>query len=108
MVDAAHGGSNISFYSTKQRCVRDSHLQIPGQPEEVPQEEVPVQDEQPAIDPEIGKRKRTTAECKGLLVFQSDKVVEKTLESTLQMQVEPVKSEQIKIPKQHASNANNM
>ena len=38
---------------------------------------------------------------KELLAFPSDLVVEKTLEATTQLQVEPVESERTEIPRQH-------
>ena len=56
---------------------------------------------QSGVEPDPGKCKRTTTEWKLLLGFPSEDVVEKTLESTTQMQVEPVESECREIPKQH-------
>ena len=79
------------------------NLQIPGQAQPVQEEEIPVQDELPANDePVIGKGgKRTIAGWKELLAFPSDEVMEKKLESTTQLQEEPVESEHREIPKQH-------
>ena len=53
------------------------------------------------LEPEAGKGQRTNEEWKQLLAFPSDQVVEKTLMSTTQMQVEPVESERREIPRQH-------
>ena len=53
------------------------------------------------LEPEAGKGQRTNEEWKQLLAFPSDQVVEKTLMSTTQMQVEPIESERREIPRQH-------
>ena len=81
-------------------ALQNHSLQVLGQLEVIPEEEVSVQDPT-AIEPEIGKGKRTIEGWKKLLAFPSDEVMEKTLESTTQMQVEPVESERREIPKQH-------
>ena len=62
--------------------------------------------EEPIIDdssdtPLTGKGSRSIDEWKALLSFPSDNVVEKTLTSTTQLQVEPVESERREIPRQH-------
>ena len=67
--------------------------------EPLPEEERLVQ--QPEAEPIAGKGKRTVAEWKELLSYPSEEVIEKTLESTTQMQVEPVESERREIPRQH-------
>ena len=59
------------------------------------------QSDHSVIEPEAGKGKRTVKEWKKLLAYPSDLVVEKTLRSTTQLQVEPVESERREIPKQH-------
>ena len=75
-------------------------LQMPGQVDPaVPEEEQLVP--QSGVEPKYGKGERSNSEWKELLAFPSDEVMEKTLESTTQMQVEPVKSERREIPKQH-------
>ena len=81
------------------KALQDYNIQVPGQEESVPEEEqsVPTSD----IGPSPGKGQRTIEEWKELLSFPSDKVVEKTLQSTTQLQVEPVESERREIPKQH-------
>ena len=63
------------------------NIQIPGEKEMIPEEEVVVNNS--TLEPEAGKGKRTNKEWKQLLAFPSDEVVEKTLTSTTQMQVEP-------------------
>ena len=67
--------------------------------EPVPEEERLVQ--QLETEPIAGKGKRTVAKWKELLSYPSEEVIEKTLESTTQMQVEPVESERREIPRQH-------
>jgi len=67
--------------------------------EPVPEEELIVQ--QSEAEPIAGKGKRTVAKWKELLSHPSEEVIEKTLESTTQMQVEPVESERREIPRQH-------
>ena len=52
-------------------------------------------------DPKAGKGERTVGEWKQLLAFPSDEVVERTLMSTTQLQVEHVESERRDIPRQH-------
>ena len=79
--------------------LKNYQLQVPGEKQTVPEEELPVSP--PNVAPDIGKGKRTTEEWKELLAFPSDQVVEKTLEFTTQLQVEPVESERREIPKQH-------
>ena len=84
----------------RSRAALQTHeIQTPGEKEPVPEEEVVVQNPDP--EPEVGKGERPIQEWKQLLGFPSDKVVEKTLESTTQLQVEPVESERREIPKQH-------
>ena len=57
---------------------------------------------QSGVEPKSGKGKRYNSEWKELLGFPSDEVMEKTLESTTQMQVEPVELERREVPKQHS------
>ena len=84
----------------RSRVALESHnIQIPGQLRPIPEEELSVP--QSDIEPKVGKGCRTIKEWKELLAFPSDEVVEKTLRSTTQMQVEPVESERREIPKQH-------
>ena len=73
---------------------------MPGQEEPaVPEEEQLVP--QSGVEPKSGKGKRSNSEWKELLGFPLDEVMEKTLESTTQMQVEPVESERREVSKQH-------
>ena len=51
--------------------------------------------------PLTGKGYRSIDEWKALLSFPSDNVVEKTLTSTTQLQVEPVELDRREIPRQH-------
>ncbi len=74
-------------------------LQVPDENEQLAPEEEETSPSQ-SVNP-IGKGKRSVAEWKDLLAFPSDKVVEKTLEATTQLQVEPVESERREIPRQH-------
>jgi hypothetical protein len=80
-------------------ALKDFNIQRPGEESVVPEEEISVHQSEPV--PDIGKGKRTVGEWKELLAFPSDEVIEKTLESTSQLQVEPVESERREIPKQH-------
>ena len=66
---------------------------------EAPEEEAQVAT--PDVEPTVEKGKRSTKEWKELLVFPSDEVVEKTLEATTQLKVEPVEAERREIPRQH-------
>ena len=79
--------------------LQEYQLQIPGQDQPVSEEEQLVP--QSVVEPDPGKFKRTTTECKALIGFPSEDVVEKALESTTQMQVEPVELERREITKQH-------
>ena len=73
---------------------------MPGQEEPaVPEEEQLVPHS--GVEPKFGKGKRSNSEWKELMGFPSDEVMEKTLESTTQMQVEPVELERREVPKQH-------
>ena len=83
------------------RAVEEYNLQVPNLPNTVPEEEVAVQGDTPTVPDEVGKGKRTVGEWRQLLGFPSNNVVEKTLESTTQLQVDPVESERREIPKQH-------
>ena len=56
---------------------------------------------QSRVEPKSGKGERSNSERKELLGFPLDEVMEKTLESTTQMQVEPIESERREVPKQH-------
>jgi len=80
------------------RAIEEYQLKVPDDDEEVPEEEVAVHYN---TNPKAGKGKRTVGEWKQLLAFPSDKVVERTLISTTQLQVEPVESERRDIPRQH-------
>ena len=80
-------------------ALQTHNLQIPNEKESIPEEELTVHET--VTEPEAGKGKRTVAEWKELLDFPSESVVEKTLLSTTQLQVKPVKSEHRNIPKQH-------
>ena len=71
-------------------------LQVPDEQEQVPEEEISVSSPSPGP---IGKGKRTVEEWKELLAFPSDKLVEKTLEATMQLQVEPVEAECGEVPR---------
>ena len=73
-------------------------LHVPNEQKPVPEEEILVSSPSPGP---LGKGKRTVEEWKELLGFPSDKVVEKTLEATTQLQVEPVEAERREIPRQH-------
>ena len=80
------------------RAIEEYQLKVPDDEEEVPEEEVAVHYN---TNPKAGKGKRTVGEWKQLLAFPSDEVVERTLISTTQLQVEPVESERRDIPRQH-------
>ena len=80
-------------------ALQDYMIQVPGQESPTSEEEQLVQ--VPEIVPTAGKGKRTIEDWKELLSYPSDDVIEKTLESTTQMQVEPVESERREIPRQH-------
>jgi len=80
------------------RAIEEYQLKVPDDEEEVPEEEVAVHDN---TNPKAGKGERTVGEWRQLLAFPSDKVVEGTLISTTQLQVEPVESERRDIPRQH-------
>ena len=73
--------------------------QVPGEPDSTPEKQILMD----APNEEIASEKsgRTTEEWKQLLAFPSDKVVKKTLNSTTQLQIEPVESERREIPRQH-------
>ena len=76
-------------------------LQVPGQEKPaVPEEKQPVP-QSGGEEPKSDKGKRSNSEWKELLSFPSNEVMEKTLESTTQLQVEPVESERREVPKQH-------
>ena len=66
--------------------------------ESIPEEEKSVLT--PDTRPE-GKGTRTVEEWKALLAYPSEKVIEKTLDATTQLQVGPVESERREIPRQH-------
>ena len=84
----------------RRRPVLDTQqIQVQGGVESsVPEEERPVH--RPAAGP-IGKGKRPVEEWKELLGFPSDEVVERTLDATTQLQVDPVEAERRDLPKQH-------
>ena len=71
--------------------MQNSNLHEPGGANPNPEEKFP--DQEPLVEPAVWKGKRPTKERKELLSFPSDMVVEKTLESTTQLQVDPVESE---------------
>ena len=64
---------------------------------QIREQDQPVSEEEQLVpqnvEPKSGKGKRSATEWKELLAFPSKEVVEKTLESTTQMQVEPIESE---------------
>ena len=66
--------------------------------ESIPEEEKSVLT--PDTRPE-GKGTRMVEEWKALLAYPSEKVIEKTLDATTQLQVGPVESERREIPRQH-------
>jgi len=78
------------------RAVEEYQLKVPDDGDEIPDEEIAVHDN---TDPKAGKGERTVGEWKQLLAFPSDEVVERTLLSTTQLQVEPVESERQDIPR---------
>ena len=75
------------------------NIQVPGQDQPVPEEELTVKESE--VDTSSGKGKITTEEWRELMAFPSNDGVEKTLESTTKIQVEPVESKCREIPKQH-------
>ena len=81
-------------------ALENFQLQIPGNDQPVPEEEQPVA-RSPEVPNVLGKGKRTMEKWKELLAYPSEKVMEKTLEATTQLQVEPVEAERREIPKQH-------
>ena len=74
-------------------------IRASGENDPVPEEERHVH--QSEAEPVAGKGKRTVAKWKELMSYPSEDLIEKTLESTTQMQVEPVESERREIPRQH-------
>ena len=65
----------------------------------MPEEECLIH--QSEAEPVAGKGKRTVAKWKELLSYPSEDVIEKTLELTTQMQVEPIESKRREIPRQY-------
>ena len=82
------------------RAIDDYMIQVPGEDNPTPEGEQLVHT--PEAEPKAGMGKRTVAEWKEPpLLYPYEDVIEKTLKSTTQLQVEPIESERREILRQH-------
>ena len=95
MTPTINGGNYTSQFIRRNRvAARDFQLRIPGQEEDIPEEEIPG-------GSRGGGNTGSVKDWKALLAFPSQKVLENTLKATTQLCSEPVEMEKREIPRQH-------